>query len=555
MIIEVLGQTTGVGVYFAIWKVILFAVFFGGWAWVGQWVDKDVEKVASNRGFWNNVYLWSGVGATALIFMAPLPFLISILIFAVTWLAVSIIYVMHRNARMPDELKILTPDHIRYMLESKGKGSTKKKSVKQLTFISAYKNELPVPSRQDPEYPGYVVSVGLINDIWTRRVSTMEVTPTGEQYHIRYVIDGVVSNAGERSKMEGDNLIGYLKEVGGLDSAEKRRPQEGKFSALREQDKAEWRIKTAGSTRGEHMVLERVEKVQSLKLDDLGLTSDQIERFKEIVAEPAGVVLVTGPKGSGVTTTLYSLTRRHDPFMKHVHTLEKKIIMDLDNISQHVVDVSADAKGTARQLQSVIRGDPDIIMVGFLDDPKMAQYGTQAALEGKKLYFGLAEPSTFHGLQLWLKIVNDQEAAAQTLRAIIHQKLVRKLCKECREAYVPDPGLLKKLNLPADKIKQFYRAGEIEYDKRGRPLLCTNCQGTGYVGRTAVFELLMISDAVRQLIKDKAPINAIKAQSRKEKMLYLQENAIRKVIEGVTSIQEVLRVTSETPAKKSPKAK
>ncbi|MCP4707240.1 MAG: Flp pilus assembly complex ATPase component, partial [Planctomycetes bacterium] len=485
----------------------------------------------------------------------PLPFLIGFLIFTVVWLTISVVYVMHRNARMPDELKVLTPDHIRYVFESKGKGDKKKKGVKRLTFISAHDNELPVPSRQDSEFPGYVVSDGLINDMWTRRVSTMEVTPTGEKFQLRYVIDGVVSNAGEREKMEGENLIGYLKEVGGLDSNEKRRPQEGKFSTLREQDKAQWKLKTAGSTRGEHMILERVEKAQSLKLEDIGLNKDQAEKLKEVVSEPAGVVLVTGPKGSGVTTTLYTLTRRHDPFMQHIHTLEKKLLLEMDNITQHVVDVSADAKGTARQLQSVLRGDPDIVLVGFCDDQKMAQYGTQSALEGKKLYYGLTEPSTFHALQLWLKIVNDNEASANSLLAIINQKLVRKLCSECREAYVPDPGLLKKLNLPADKIKQFYRAGEIEYDKRGRPLLCSNCQGTGYVGRTAVFELLIITDPVRQLIKDKAPINAIKTQSRKEKMLYLQEIAIRKVIEGSTSIQEVLRVTSETPAKKSQKSK
>ena len=153
MLIEVLGQTAGVGAYMAIWKVILFVLFFGGWAWVGQWLDKDVAKVASNRGFWNNIYLWSGVGAIALMFVLPLPFLISFLIFTVTWLTISIIYVMHRNARMPDELKILTPDHIRYVFENKGKGEKKKKGVKQLTFISAHDNELPVPGRQDPEVP------------------------------------------------------------------------------------------------------------------------------------------------------------------------------------------------------------------------------------------------------------------------------------------------------------------------------------------------------------------------------------------------------------------
>ncbi len=546
MFIELLGQSAGVGAYLAIWKVLIFVVFFGAWAWVGQWVDTDTEVVHTKRAFWNNIYLGVGLGGLCLWLLMPAPFLVNFLIFLVFWLTVSITYVVHRNARVSPELKILTVDHIKDLLESDKK---KTKTDKRLTFISSNKNELPMPKRQEKEYPGYMVAVELVNDVWNRRASKVELAPTGENYQVRYVVDGVASIAGERERRDAEECLNYLKAVGGMETEERRRPQSGHFSTSRLDSDAKWSIKTAGSTRGEHMVLEKVQEAQALKLDELGLTPDQLERMKEYVAAPAGVVLICGTRGSGLTTTLYSLTRRHDPFMQHIHTLERSIIIELDNISQHEVEQSADGKAMARQLQSVLRGDPDIMMVGFCENAPMAHFGSRAAAEGKKLYYGLSEPTTFHGLQRWLKWVNDHELAAQTLLAVVSQRLLRKLCLECREAYAPDGALLKKLNLPADKIKQFYRAGEIEYDKRGRPLLCTNCQGTGYFGRTAVFETLFVSESLRQLIRAKAPINNMRAQCRKEKMLYLQEEALRKVIDGTTSIQEVLRVTTEAAAK------
>ena len=142
-------------------------------------------------------------------------------------------------------------------------------------------------------------------------------------------------------------------------------------------------------------------------------------------------------------------------------------------------------------------------------------------------------------------MVGRPEAVAETLLGVTNQRLLRKLCLECRQAYVPDAKLLRRLNLPVDKIKQFFRPGEVEYDKRGHPLVCEQCQGTGYYGRTGVFETLLLTEGLRKLIQENAPINAMREQYRKDKMLYLQEEALRKVIDGTTSIQEVLRVTTE----------
>ena len=256
-----------------------------------------------------------------------------------------------------------------------------------------------------------------------------------------------------------------------------------------------------------------------------------------------------------MTTTLYSLIRRHDAFTQNINSLEVDPLTELDNITQHFLDKGFNPKETYRRLESVLRSDPDVVLVGFCHSAEMAQVGTKGARMGKKLYFGMNHPSTFHALQQWLKMVDNNDKVAESLLAITAQKLLRKLCSECREAYTPDPRLLKKLNLPADRIKQFYRPPtEVETDKRGNPILCEECQGVGYVGRTAVLETLFVTDSLRELFRQAVPLNALRAQCRKERMLYLQEQALRKVIDGTTSIQEVLRITAEKPAKGAKKA-
>jgi len=542
----IIAESFEPGNYLAVWKIVIFLIFFGIWAWFGGWLDKDTPLVRTNRTFWNNTYLGLGGLAIMLWLVLPAPFIVGMLLYLAIWLTCIIAYIMHRNARVTVPERIFTLEHFKQIASRQGKREPKQR----LVFISANKNELPMPHRQDIEYDGYIVAEELLYDATWRRVSTAEIVPVGDNFQTRYVIDGVLGLADERPRAEAELAIAYLKAVADLDVKDRRRPQNSAFDIRIEGNTVKWKIYTAGSTRGEQMRLERIERAQTLSLDALGFNEAQLQAIEEVVAKGEGIMLVCGAKGAGVTSTLYGILRRHDVFIQNVNTLEKKILTDLDNITQNVVDEhTSDPEVSARQLQSVLRGDPDVVMVGFCDSAEMAQLATETARDGKKLYFGLEAPTTFHCLQQWVKLVVDSEKVSQTLLAITAQKLVRKLCTECREAYSPDPGLLKKLNLPVGKIKQFYRPpAEPEYDKRGKPIICENCQGTGYFGRTAVFETLIINDNLRQLIRDKAPINAIRAQCRKDRMLYLQEQALRRLIDGTTSIQEVLRATTERPA-------
>ncbi len=548
---HILAQAPPLGGYIAIWKLAVFLALFVFWACVGQWVDKDTLLVRTNRSFWNNIYLGAGTVAIALWFLVPAPiFIVHLLLFVVIWAMVLIVYILHRNSRVSPEERLLTPDHIRHVFAGDKK---RREAQKRLIFISANKNQLPIPDRQAPEYDGYVNAEDMVYEIGQRRVSRSDLLPTGDNYQQRVVIDGVLSIAGDISREDAEAAIGYLKEVGGMDQSDKRRPQKGKFTVRTETgQEVKFNVRTAGSTRGEQMLLERVEEFRTMGLDELGMSEDQLQAMQEVIEIPDGIVLVCGEKASGATTSLYSVVRKHDAFIQNVHSIESDILVELDNITQNIVDENLNDHDASIRLQSVLRVDPDVIMVGFCTGSEMALMAQKAARQGKKLYVTFNSPGTFEALEMWLKWVGDPVKASQTLRAVTCQRLIRKLCPDCREAYAPNADLLRKLNLPADKIKQFYRPPtQIETDKHGNPILCETCQGTGYYGRTAVFETLFINDAMAKLIAEKAPINTLRAQSRKNKMLYLQEQAIRRVIDATTSIQEVSRVTAEKPARKA----
>ncbi|MDO8630164.1 MAG: ATPase, T2SS/T4P/T4SS family, partial [Phycisphaerales bacterium] len=192
-----------------------------------------------------------------------------------------------------------------------------------------------------------------------------------------------------------------------------------------------------------------------------------------------------------------------------------------------------------------LRREPDIVLVGECEDRETARIAGHSAAEDRKVYMGLPAKDSFDALGKFLTLLEDNALAAKALIGVINQRLVRVLCTECREAFQPDAAMLKKLNLQADKIERFYRPPtEQKLDRKGKPILCPNCQGSGYVGRIGVFEVMEIKPEITALIAEGAPLNRIKAECRKKKMYYLQEEGLRKVIDGITSMNEVIRCLS-----------
>jgi type II secretory ATPase GspE/PulE/Tfp pilus assembly ATPase PilB-like protein len=422
--------------------------------------------------------------------------------------------------------------------------------MKNFVFFTANKNEVPLPEPRTPEFFGYKTAYEILTDAIWRRASTIMFSPTAQDYSVTYNIDGASLKQPSIAREQMKFLIHFLKHLADLDTKETRKPQKGKFRVSKDKGNTDWEITTAGSTAGEQVRLKLLTRESISRLVDIGLMPDQSEQLNGFRGLKQGLFIITGPEKSGVTTTFYALLRNHDAFLNSINTLERRPSAELQNITQNIYTLSDTGTTTfAKKLQSVVRMGPDIVGVADCENAETAQVSCASAKDGKLVYVTLEADSVIQALGKWLKLVGDRNAAADTLLGISNQRLVRKLCNECKQAYTPDRELLRKFNISAEKTKVLYRTGKVQYDKRGKPTTCEHCQGTGFVGRTAVFELIIINDELRNAIKQSKSLPEIGTQFRRAKMLYLQEQALRKVIGGTTSVNEMIRVLSTQKGK------
>jgi type II secretory ATPase GspE/PulE/Tfp pilus assembly ATPase PilB-like protein len=294
---------------------------------------------------------------------------------------------------------------------------------------------------------------------------------------------------------------------------------------------------------------------QISKLADISLTSDQLEQLGKVRELKQGLFIISGLKKTGITTTFYSLLKNHDPYLNTIITLERQPSEDLPSVTQNVFALSDSSTTTyARKLQALLKLRCDVVGVADCDNSETAKVACAAASQGRLVYVILETENVIKALGKWVKLVGDKNLAVENLVGITSQRLLRKLCDQCKEAYEPNKDLLRKFNLPTDKVKVLYRAGKPKTDKRGRPVVCQACQGTGFIGRIPIFEIITIDEELRNFIKQSRSLSEIGTEFRRAKMRYLQEQGLRKVIAGATAITEIVRVLSipEAAPRKTP---
>ena len=538
------------GEYVNLIKVGTVVVLLGLWAAATQWVDRDTYTVKTKREQWNVITISGGiVGFIALLvppWVGPL-FFVGLFFWLLLTGGALLAYVLHRNGRVVPAGRVLTKDHLKRIFAPGGGGGKTVKDKGQRVRLEDHKDN-PVAFPEDPEEAlDYQVLQDFLYDLLWRRVSDVDMLAGREKYSLAYRVDGVASKRPEGIPPEdGERVFRYLKRLAGLNVEELRRPQTGKIhTSLLGDDRdnvSHTMVHASGTTAGERLRLHFDHGPSLLRVKELGLAAQREAALQEILKKPSGMVLITGLPHNGITTTEYAVLRAHDVYMQNIHTLERRALIELDNITQRIYDGHDSDANFARTLQSVIRREPDVVLVGECEDSETAQVATRAAAETRKIYMGMHAKDCFDALSRYLHLVDDNRRAAKALIGVLNQRLIRVLCTQCREAFRPDPATLKKLNLPADKIDRFHRPPtQPLLDKKGREMICPACQGTGYVGRTGLFELLLIDAPVKQLIAEGAAINKIRTQCRKAKMRYMQEEGLLKVIEGTTSMNEILR--------------
>ncbi len=544
----ILAGLPPLGGYVSLVKVVFMLLLITPWLVILPWIHRDVARVRGSQTQWMLIVGMTGlVGFIAWLFL-PMYFA-GLAIYLVLVSAVIAGYVFWRDGRVGPGDKLLSTIRARgFMLW--GKGVT----VEVVERVKVYDDRnvlLPPPdpaTASIPECETYNNVQEFLANMLINRASEADISPGAQQDAVvRFIVDGVLSVQPSLSLADSDMLIQSIKPLAGLDAEERRRPQEGLLSLDFFGNQVEVGVTTTGSTGGQRMQFRTMHEALRTKLDELGMTDNILKSARAICNADSGMILVAGRKGSGVTSTLYSLLRCMDAYTKRLVTLEAKTARDMENVTQTVY---GDPKKLPEMLTAAIRRDPDVIMVDACPDAQTAALLAEASAS-KLVVLGVGAADTFTAMALWLKACGDAKKAVTNLRGIFCQALIRNLCPACRQPYRPDPDFLAKANMASSQIERFYRppdAGRV--DEEGNPIVCPSCQGTGYVGRTGVFELLEVTDEIRQLVVEKAQLAQIKAACRKNGMQYLQENALAKVIDGMTSIQEVIRVTQQGKKKK-----
>ena len=545
---DLLLAAIGYGGYISIFKFIVFLIMFFAWIPLLTWTFHDAKGMESNEVFWTAIILGAGAIGVIIWLLTPV-FIVGMLLYLIAVGGSSLAYVKHRNSLALDFDKVLTVDHIKSLLESKDKKIAK---LKTYTFITANKNEIPIPEPRTPDFFGFKTAYEILSDALWRRASSIAFSPTPQDYNIAYYVDGSVLKQPSIGKEQMKYFIHFVKNLADLDTKEKRKPQKGSFKIAKGENSTEWEVTTAGSTAGEQVRLKEISHEELPRLHEIGLMPEQHEQLARFNKIKQGVYIISGPTKSGITTTLYAFLRNHDAFINHISTLERQASHKLPNISQNTFSLSDTGTTTfAKKLLTVMRTGPDVVGIGECEDAETAQVACKAAADGKLVYITIKADGVIQAYAKWMKFVGDRNLAAGTLLGISNQRLVRLLCSECKQAYTPDKELLKKFNISAEKTKVLYRAGKVLYDKRGKATTCEKCQGTGHFGRVGIFEMITLTSELRKALVQTRSLPEIGTQFRRAKMLYLQEQALRRVISGTVAINEMIRVLSAGKAKKT----
>jgi type IV pilus assembly protein PilB len=382
--------------------------------------------------------------------------------------------------------------------------------------------------------------VKLLNMILLRAVrekaSDIHFEPFEKDYKIRYRIDGICYDAAHPPRDLSLAISSRIKVMANLDVAENRLPQDGRIMIDIEGKAVDLRVSTLPTLYGESIVMRVLDKsVVSLSLDQIGMDEDVKLKIREIIKRPNGIFLTTGPTGSGKTTTLYSCLSEINKIDYKIITTEDPVEYDIDGIIQVAINTKIDLT-FARTLRHILRQDPDIIMVGEIRDAETAEIAVQSALTGHLVFSTLHTNDSPGAVTRLVDMGVEPFLITSTVRAVLAQRLVRKICSKCKKEYKPSEPELLEFGISKEKIK-----GMKFYKGEG----CSECNNSGYKGRTGLYELLIVNDNVRELVVKRESLAAIRNAACEAGMKTLRENGLKKVMEGITTIEEVLRETKE----------
>jgi type II secretory ATPase GspE/PulE/Tfp pilus assembly ATPase PilB-like protein len=559
------------------WKPLLMFVPLVPWALlVSKVYDKHAARFHLPRRLWNMIHLIVGVVAIAVFVLMPVKndfgFVASFFGMAAILAADLFVFakIANKDDRVPERF------HIRMNMDSFRQAKAEKEAAKLQSKVAlAIKGPdekgklavlVPAPKPETPEFEVRIAAEELFTKAVDARASQLDLLPTGKDntYGVSYLVDGVRQAGDTLPGANALKLLDFWKAAAKLDTSERRRKQVGMVQIEKETAKKVARVTSVGGAKGLQMtMLFDPEQAVTRKLGDMGLLEMQLAELKSIVQEEKGVVLISAPPDSGRTTTLYTVVRQHDAYTKNIHTVEMEPQGSIEGVRLNQFDADKEGTEFSTTVRSVLRRDPAVVGVADLPDANTAKEISKSDHERTRVYLAFKSDSALGAIQTWVKAVGDAKQAAEGLHGVTCQRLLRRLCPNCRVAYPPPGEMLKKLGIPEGKVQQLFKKGGQVLIKN-KPEICPMCKGVGYQGQIGVFEIFSIGPEEREKVAA-GDYNGLRAQFRKKGLPTLQQAAIRVAIDGVTSVEEVMRVTTEggaaapggsagAPAKPSPQS-
>ncbi len=533
------------------WKALLLMAPFLGWAWMlSNILDKHAKRFFLGQEKWNLIHMIFGAAALAFIVLLPVG---GIAGFAASFfgviaiLAVDILIftsIVNKDERIPEHAK-LTLNFSEMSAKRDEKKAAKKMGSSELVVVGADKMKIMPPERETTAYAVRVASEEIILNGYQMHASQIDLHPVNpETYGVSMLVDGVRQPGEQLAQADAVQIMDFWKKAAGLDVSDRRRKQTGSVSVSSESMSNQTvKCVTSGSKNG--MVMSMIfnpDQAVRRKPDALGLTGTQLDLLKSWAVETKGVVLLAAPSDNGRTTTMYSVLKLHDAYTSNIQTIEYEAEDALEGVKQIIFDQNKEDGDFATTVRSSLRRDPDVVAVCDLPDMQTAKNIAIADLERSRVYVSLKSDNAISAVQLYVRGVGDPKLAAKGLEGVVAQQLLRVLCSNCKVAYQPTPEMLKKLGLPADKVKQLFKKGG-QVLIRNKPEICPTCNGIGYQGQTGCFGVFPIEDEEKKMIAAEN-WTGLRTAMRKRSLPTVQQAALRKAVEGITSIEEVSRISS-----------
>ncbi|MEW6355974.1 MAG: ATPase, T2SS/T4P/T4SS family [Planctomycetota bacterium] len=512
------------------------------WVLLADWLNRDARALELPPEWWNLLMICAGVGGIALFWFGHAVFALAPMLLGVV---VCVLYVPARNRHVRAGGEIWTREHIRLkLIAALGRVGIRvntrtflrgKVAGQELHLLRRDGRPLAVPEIEGGRAKaeeGLSCLKEILDGAVKRRATDIQLQPRGELLRIRYCIDGIFYDRGSYSWELSGPVMSCTKAISGINTAERSAAHVGGFAVALPDRTVGVRASVEYSVQGETILLQVMDPSRAIfHLDKIGLPEETLKKVRDLLKGKDGLILVCGPPESGATTTLYAMIAEIDPEKRKIVTIEQPIEYRLKNLTQHTVD-AAHGKPFSKVLQAAVNDKPEVLVIADIDSKESARAAIQEAKEGKLVLGAMYADSAVEGLKKLFQFGADSNVVGGALRGILAQRLVRRLCTACHQAFKPSEDLLKKINVTPESAEKLYKA-----------VGCVKCMKTGFLGRIGIFEFLEVSDKMRAMMASGATVQAILEQAQRDGHSHIWDDGITKLIEGATSIQELVRVT------------